>query len=84
MEKEITMPLYKIKKVRSSNGEIQNRASIKIVLEFFGKRYRSIITLTNRADMKLPMLIGRNFLKKNFLVDVSKEYITKEMKREII
>lgn len=73
--KRMTMPLYKIKKVKSSNGMIQHRPSIKVSVEFFGKKYKSVISLTNRADMKFPMLIGRRFLKDKFLVDVSKEYL---------
>lgn len=76
--KKMTFPLYKIKKVKSSNGQVQLRPSIKVNVEFFGKKYKSIISLTNRADMKFPMLIGRRFLKDRFLVDVSKEYLTKE------
>ncbi len=73
--KRMTMPLYKIKKVKSSNGMIQNRPSVKVTVEFYGKKYKSVISLTNRADMKFPMLIGRRFLKDKFLVDVSKEYL---------
>lgn len=76
--KRMKMPLYKLKKVRSSNGQLQIRPSIKVTVEFMGKRYKSVITLTNRADMKLPMLIGRKFLSEKFLVDVSKEYLSKQ------
>ena len=75
--KRITLPLYKLKKVKSSNGTIQIRASIKVTISFFGKKYKTIISLTNRSDMKYPMLIGRKFLTNRFLVDVSKEYLTK-------
>ncbi len=74
--KRFTMPLYKIKKVKSSNGQTQLRASIKVNVKFFGKKYKSVISLTNRADMKFPMLIGRLFLKDRFLVDVSKDYLS--------
>ncbi|NVJ53241.1 MAG: ATP-dependent zinc protease [Campylobacteraceae bacterium] len=76
--KRMKMPLHKLKKVRSSNGQLQVRPSIKVNVEFMGKKYKSVITLTNRADMKLPMLIGRKFLSGKFLVDVSKEYLTKQ------
>ncbi len=76
--KRMSMPLYKLKKVRSSNGQLQVRPSIKVTVKFMNKKYKSIITLTNRADMKVPMLIGRKFLDKNFLVDVSKEYLSKK------
>ena len=75
--KKIKMPLYKIKKVRSSNGELQHRPSVQVQVDFFGNKYNTVVSLTNRADMKYPMLIGRIFLSGNFLVDVSQEYITK-------
>lgn len=76
--KKIKMPLYKLKKVKSSNGSVQLRPSIQVFVEFFGKKYKTIITLTNRSDMKYPMLIGRRFLANRYLVDVSKEYLTKK------
>lgn len=75
--KKMVMPLYKLKKVKSSNGLTQERASIKVKISFMGKKYNSVISLTNRADMKFPMLIGRKFLANRFLVDVSKEYLSK-------
>jgi len=75
--KKMRMPLYKLKKVKSSNGTIQKRASIKVTISFFGKKYKTIISLTDRSDMKYPMLIGRKFLTNRFLVDVSQEYLTK-------
>lgn len=77
--KRLTLPLYKIKKVKSSNGQIQHRPSVKVSVMFFGKKYKSIISLTDRSDMKFPMLIGRRFLSERFLVDVSKEYLSKEV-----
>ena len=71
------MPLYKLKRVKSSNGVVQSRASIKVDILFFGKKYKTVVSLTNRSDMKYPMLIGRKFLTDRFLVDVSQEYLTK-------
>ncbi|WP_428023611.1 ATP-dependent zinc protease family protein [Arcobacter sp.] len=82
--KRITLPLYKIKHVKSSNGTVQARPSIKVVVKFFGKNYKSVISLTNRADMKFPMLIGRRFLKDRFLVDVAQEYLCNKQNGEII
>lgn len=76
--KKMSMPLYKIKKVKSSNGQVQERPSIKVTVDFFGKKYKTVISLTNRADMKYPMLIGRKFLSGKFLVDVSQEYLSKK------
>ena len=75
--KKIKMPLYKEKKVKSSNGTTQNRAFIQVKVKFANKTYKTIISLTSRADMKYPMLIGRKFLKNRFLVDVSKKNLSK-------
>jgi hypothetical protein len=75
--KKLVMPLYKLKKVKSSNGTVQLRATIQVTVSFFGKKYKTDISLTDRSDMKYPMLIGRKFLVNRFLVDVSKEYLTK-------
>lgn len=80
--KKMAIPLYKMKKVRSSNGEFQKRPSIRVKVDFFGKKYVTVISLTDRSDMKFPMLLGKNFLVNKFLVDVSQEYIAKKSKQE--
>ncbi len=77
--KQMKMPLYKIKKVKSSNGSIQERPFIQITLKFFEKEYKTTLSLSNREKMKYPMLMGREFLNKKFLVDVSKSYLCKEL-----
>lgn len=80
--RKIKMPLYRIKKIKSSNGEIQYRPSIKVTVSFFGKKYKTVVSLSDRSDMKCPMLIGRKFLSGRFLVDVSQEYIACKMQKE--
>lgn len=74
--KHFTMPLHSIKKVRSSNGELQLRPAILVEIAFYGNHYSSVISLTDRSDMKFPMLIGRKFIAGKFLVDVSQELLT--------
>ena len=76
-DKRMRFPIYRTKKVKSSNGQIELRPSIKVDVNFYGKKYKAVISLTDRSDMKYPMLIGRKFLSGKFLVDVSKEYMTK-------
>ncbi len=76
--KKMKMPLYKTKTVKSSNGQIQQRPSIKVRVRFLGQEYDAVISLTDRSDMKFPMLIGRKFLSGKFLVDVSKDYLSKQ------
>ena len=59
--------------VKSSNGIMESRFKIKSEVIFFGKTYKINLTLSTRSDMKFPVLIGRQFLNKKFLVDVDLE-----------
>lgn len=66
--------MYKIKNVKSSNGKTEERIFVKTVIELSNKRYEVELSLTDRKDMKYPMLIGRKFLQGHFIVDVSLRY----------
>lgn len=76
--KRLTLPIYKIKRVKSSNGRSEERVFIKTMLKLGCKAYETEISLTNREKMKYPMLIGRRFLSHRYLIDVSHKYMTKE------
>ena len=66
--------LEKIRKVKSSNGTVQKRYTIKEIARFAGKKRAIELTLTDRSAMKYDLLLGRRFLW-NFLVDVSQKYL---------
>ncbi|MBO6880878.1 MULTISPECIES: RimK/LysX family protein [Winogradskyella] len=68
--KEVVFENYTYTDVKSSNGHKENRYKIKTTAIFFGKSYKINLTLSTRDDMKFPVLIGRQFLKQKFLVDV--------------
>ncbi len=76
--KEITLPIHKTKKVKSSNGKSEKRIFIKTHLKMGYGSYEAEISLANRENMKYPLLIGRRFLSHHYLIDVSKKYMTKE------
>jgi len=64
-----------IRKIKSSNGESEQRYVI-ITPITLGKKSRDIeITLTNRADMSYLMLLGREGLGNQFLVDPSAVFL---------
>ncbi|MFD1614585.1 ATP-dependent zinc protease family protein [Gelatiniphilus marinus] len=67
--------------VKSSNGFKENRYKIKSEVIFFGKCYKINLTLSTREDMKFPVLIGRQFLKRKFLVDVDVENVSFNLKK---
>ena len=71
-EKEFLLPVHSQKPVKSSSGEIENRIFIKTKILIFGKMRPIQLSLTDRSDMKFPVLIGRKLLKGKFVVDVAK------------
>ncbi len=73
---EITFNEYSRTTVKSSNGLKENRYKIKSEVIFFGKTYKIKLTLSTRDDMKFPVLIGRQFLKRKFIVDVDLENVS--------
>ncbi|WP_345978264.1 RimK/LysX family protein [Sulfurimonas sp. HSL3-7] len=73
-EKDIVMPVHEIRHVKSSNGTVQERIFIMTTLELFNQQFETELSLTDRASMKYPMLIGRKFLEDRFIVDVSLTY----------
>lgn len=59
------------KHVRSALGHRQKRYIIETEIELKGKLYPILIGLSNRSEMKRPVLLGRRFLRdNNILVDV--------------
>ncbi|WP_338734153.1 ATP-dependent zinc protease family protein [Mangrovimonas cancribranchiae] len=73
---EVTFTNYSKTDVKSSNGYKENRFKIKTDIVIFGKTYAINLTLSTRDDMKFPVLIGRQFLSKKFLVDVNKQNLS--------
>ncbi len=60
-----------IRKVKSSNGASEERYVITTPIKLGQYEWNIEITLTNRADMSYLMLLGREGLGKQFLVDPS-------------
>lgn len=75
-EKEFNFKVYKIRKVKSSNGVVEERIAIKTEIKLFNNIYPIELTLTERADMRNPVLLGRKFLSKKFLIDTSRKNLS--------
>ncbi len=71
-EKLFELPVHDVREVKSSNGLSEKRVFIKTTLLMFNKIYKIELSLADRSEMKYPLLIGRKFINKKFLVDVSK------------
>lgn len=68
-------PVIFMKRVKSSNGGLSKRYFIEIsVLTLDDNEHELLVSLTSRADMKCPLLLGRRALTK-FLVDCSRSQV---------
>ena len=75
-EKYFTFTDFTQKKVKSSNGIIENRYLIKTEILIFNEIHSIELSLTERGSMKFPVLLGRKFLSKKFMVDTSKKNLS--------
>jgi hypothetical protein len=71
--KKVTFAAFKKRKVKSSNGQMEERYSVQTKIKLGHEIYPIEVTLTDRHEMKYPMLLGRKFLNKKFVVDVSQK-----------
>lgn len=75
-EKLFELVIHDIRPVKSSNGISEDRVFIKTMIRFFDTDFEIQFSLTDRSEMKYPLLVGRKFLKGKFLVDVSKKNLS--------
>lgn len=74
-------PLVGHKRVKSSNGISEIRAVIRATIAMGEHLFKTEITLTDRTDMGVPMLIGRSTIKGHFLVNPARSFLLKKQKK---
>ena len=67
--KEFIFQDYDVVFVRSSNGIVQKRYQIQSKIKLFDHIYKISLSLAARQEMRFPVLLGRKFLTKKFIVD---------------
>lgn len=67
--------LHDLRKVKSSNGESEQRYVIQTELKLGADAWPIQITLTDRSDMSYLMLLGREGMGDRLLVDPSKTFL---------
>ena len=68
-------PVSDVRRIKSSNGAIEQRLIIKTQLVMHTIEKEIEITLTNRSDMSYLMLLGREGIGEDFLVDASTTFL---------
>ncbi len=65
-------PVLREKTIKSAHG-IATRGIILARIMIAGRRFKVFFTIADRKHMKYPVLIGRNILKRGFLIDPDKK-----------
>lgn len=68
--KKFTLPLTEEVKVQNSGGDEESRPLVKVDIVIKGKTFETFFSLTNREELEYPILIGRDVISGNFLIDV--------------
>ena len=67
--------LFTKKAIKNSFGEQEQRYIIKTRIKVGRKIVKTSISLTDRGNMRYPVLLGRKFLRKRYIVDVNETYL---------
>lgn len=70
-EQEQSTTAFTQKHIKSSSGEVEERFIIRTLIVLGGKKIRTSISLTDRASMRYPVLIGRKMIKNKFIINVN-------------
>jgi hypothetical protein len=70
------------KNVRNSSGILERRYVIKTPLTIHGEELLAEFSLSDRDNLRFPILIGRKILRGRFLVDVTKRNLSYREKRK--
>lgn len=68
-------PVVEMRPIKSSSGHITERPVIMTEISFAGETWPIELTLINRDVMGFRMLLGRQALRKKFLVNPSRSYL---------
>jgi hypothetical protein len=75
------LPLKGLRRVRSSSGHSETRAVVETDVKIGKHVLRVEVTLTDRTDMGIPMLLGRRSIGQHFLVHPAKTNLLTPRKR---
>jgi hypothetical protein len=71
----VEAPVVSTRGIKSSSGVVDPRPVVRTSILFGGRCVDAEITLTRRDEMGFRMLIGREAIKKRFLVDPGVSYL---------
>ncbi|MFB9863649.1 ATP-dependent zinc protease [Rufibacter immobilis] len=73
---------FDLRSVKSSFGDVQERYVIRTKILIHGQEVETEFSLSDRSDLKYPVLLGRTLLRKRFIVDVSRKNLSLKAKNK--
>lgn len=70
------------REIRNSFGEAELRYVIKTTIKIYDYLIRAEFSLSNRGNLKFPVLLGRKILRERFLIDVTKKDLSYQNKTQ--
>lgn len=75
--REQIFEVYEKAIIKNSFGESEERFVIRTIVKIGTRKINAKVSLTNRGNMRYPVLLGRRILKRRFIVDVAEEFLLK-------
>ena len=73
--REVRVPVVRFANVRNSGGVAERRPVVEALVRLGPVEKRIRLTVTHRAVMRCRMLLGREALQGDFVVDVRRKYV---------
>ncbi|MBX2894407.1 MAG: RimK/LysX family protein [Cyclobacteriaceae bacterium] len=77
-----TFKKFKQREIKNSFGEAELRYVIKTTIKIYHHLIRAEFSLSNRGNLKFPVLLGRKILRNRFLIDVTKKDLSYQHKTQ--
>ena len=81
-KKQFVTDLFQYKTVKNSFGQSEKRFVIQTRVLVMGRLIRAEFSLANRGTMRFPVLLGRKLLRNKFVVDVSLQNVSYQLKQQ--
>jgi len=79
----VERPVHDRRRVRSSSGHVEERVVVQLPLVLMGRELRAEFTLSNRDEMGFRMLVGRQALRRGFVVSSGESFLGGRPPKEI-
>jgi hypothetical protein len=73
---------YSLREIKNSFGDVQERYVIRTKIRLYEEEHEAEFSLSDRSDMKYPVLLGRAFIRRRYVVDVAKKHLAWKNKQK--